>query len=319
MSHFGFWGAGPCFGLGWDGFGDDWEALQGEGGSSRDLDEIQLHLTAGNGGGGLKVLLAPEHGRTWGSGVVVERQKCGCVNKHIYPGNSRIWGGFQGLTVHLEVRSPSGWVLSAFFPQTHLDFASVQLQHSLGCCSQPSWVREPWQGDPGGSGWEICVVSAFPAALDSNPLWILTSSGLRCFLCLHLSTVLAWLGGGCWIFSSGEKTEGWSWMDVMEKQNEESPLAGEGKQELGRENKNWGISWAGKDDPVQLLTLFRPQNPKYSWSCGSLGNVPIAGEIPQTPKTSPDFHPKPQTQLPPPGSSSFFLVNIWTDLSNPDH
>lgn len=38
VSDFGIWGAGPCFGSGWDGFSDGWDALQGEGGSSRDLD-----------------------------------------------------------------------------------------------------------------------------------------------------------------------------------------------------------------------------------------------------------------------------------------
>lgn len=222
------------------------------------------------------MLLAPQDHRTWGSGLVVEKQKCGCVNKHIYPGTPEFGVAFKASRCILR------W-------DPHQGGSSQHFLHEptwilLLCCSQAQL------GDPGGSGWEISVVPAFPAALDSNPLWILTSSGLRCFLCLHLSTVLAWLGGGQWIFSSGEKQRaevGWMWCLVMVKgkQNEESPLAGEGKQELGNI-----LSWEG---------WSRPQNPTLR----------------ALPKYS-------QTQLPPvpsPGSYSFFLVNICTNLSNPDH
>lgn len=159
------------------------------------------------------------------------------------PRNSRIWGGFQDRGAswdEIPIR---------------VDPLSIFSTNPLGFCfcaaPKPSWVREPWQGDPGGSGWEISVVPAFPAALDSNPLWILTSSGLRCFLCLHLSTVLAWLGGGQWIFSSGEKQRaevGWMWCLVVVK--------GKAK---------WGISpgWGGKTRTGEYPELGRMiQTPK---------------------------------------------------------
>lgn len=66
-------------------------------------------------------------------------------------------------------------------------------------------------------------------------------------------------------FQQWWKTEGWSWMDVM-------PCGGERKSKmrnlpwLGRENKNWGISWAGKDDLDPKIPLWEhcPNTPRLS-------------------------------------------------------
>lgn len=221
------------------------------------------------------MLLAPQDHRTRGSGLVVEKQKCGCVNKHIYPGTPEFGVAFKTV-VHPEMRSPSGWILSAFSPRTHLDFASVLLPSPAG------WSRRLWMGN-------LCCACiscsfGFKSPLNFNifraQMFSVPSSQHSLGLAGRRTVNFQqW-------WKTGLKLDGcdalWWW---KEKQNEESPLAGEGKQELGNI-----LSWEG---------WSRPQNPTLR----------------ALPKYS-------QTQLPPvpsPGSSSFFLVNICTNLSNPDH
>lgn len=149
------------------------------------------------------------------------------------------------------MRSPSGWILSAFSPRTHLDFASVLLPSPAG------WSRRLWMGN-------LCCACiscsfGFKSPLNFNIFraqMFSVPSSQHSFGLAGRRTVN---------FQQWWKTEGWSWMDVM-------PCGGERKSKmrnlpgLGRENKNWGISWAGKDDPDPKIPLWEhcPNTPRLS-------------------------------------------------------